>query len=180
MGAKFRTCLFGGFNKDDVVSFIKKLAQESQAKKEEIEGLSAQLETLKTQLSDYESGGETLASLSERLRQAEERAEAAEREAQELRGPAEEYQQMKDHIAEIEISAHKRTEEFRAQAMERLRNIIAQQRQWCYDQRDIYGAMNNGLIERLGDLQRQVEQSDYSAFDRMQDLLNDMENELHD
>lgn len=180
MAANFRTCLIGGFNKDDVVSFIKKMAQENQARKEELEQLKAQVETLKTQLSDYEGGGETLTSLNERLQQALERAEAAEREAQELRGPAEEYQQMKDHIAEIEISAHKRTEEFRAQAMERLRNIIAQQRQWCYEQRDVYGAMNNGLVERLGDLQRQVEQADYSAFDRMQDLLNDMENELHD
>ena len=180
MAANFRTCLIGGFNKDDVVSFIKKMAQESQERKEELEQLKAQMETMKTQLSDYEGGGETLASLNERLQQALERAEAAEREAQELRGPAEEYQQMKDHIAEIEINAHKRTEEFRAQAMERLRNIIAQQRQWCYEQRDVYGAMNNGLVERLSDLQRQVEQSDYSAFDRMQDLLNNMENELHD
>ena len=180
MATNFRTCLIGGFNKDDVVSFIKKMAQENQARKEELEQLKAQMETLKTQLSDYEGGGETLTSLNERLQQALERAEAAEREAQELRGPAEEYQQMKDHIAEIEINAHKRTEEFRAQAMERLRNIIAQQRQWCYEQRDVYGAMNNGLVERLGDLQRQVEQADYSAFDRMQDLLNDMENELHD
>ena len=180
MAANFRTCLIGGFNKDDVVSFIKKMAQESQDRKEELEQLKAQVETLKTQLSDYEGGGETLTSLNERLQQALERAEAAEREAQELRGPAEEYQQMKDHIAEIEISAHKRTEEFRAQAMERLRNIIGQQRQWCYEQRDVYGAMNNGLIDRLSDMQRQVEQTDYSAFDRMQDLLNDMENELHD
>lgn len=180
MAANFRTCLIGGFNKDDVVSFIEKMAQESQARKEELEQLKAQMETLKAQLSDYESGGETLASLNERLQQALDRAEVAEREAAELRGPAEEYLQMKDHIAEIEISAHKRTEEFRAQAMERLRNIISRQRQWCYEQRDAYGGMNDRFMEKLREMQQQVENADYSAFDRMQDILNDMENELHD
>lgn len=179
MTTNFRTCLFGGFNKDDVVSFIKKLAQDNQAKKEELEQLNAKYEALKAQLSDYEDGGETLTSLSERLQQALARAETAEQEARELRGPAEEYRQMKDHIAEIEINAHKRTEEFRAQAMEKLRGIIARQRQWCSDQRDAYEAMNRGLIGNLGDIQHQLEQMDYSSFDRMQDSLNEMENELH-
>ncbi len=64
-------------------------------------------------------------------------------------GLAGEYQSLKEHVADIEISAHRRTEEFRAKAMERLAQCIAQQRVWCRQRRSTYLTMNAALSQQL-------------------------------
>ena len=79
----------------------------------ELSALRARSAELEQQLADTE----ILRAEAERLRTEE---ETLRRENEMLRGPAAQYQSLKDHIADIEISAHRRTEEFRARAMERL------------------------------------------------------------
>ena len=144
MDASFKTCLFGGFDREDVVTFIEKTAAENQ----------------------------------EQLAQAQASAEALRQEAEALRGPAAEYQSLKEHVADIEISAHRRTEEFRAKAMERLAQCIAQQRAWCSQRRSTYLSMNVSLLEQLRQAEQAVENADYTAFDSMISELQRLEDEL--
>lgn len=191
MSTSFKTALFGGFDKEDVVTYIEKMAKEHQDK---IDSLEQENETLRkkvTELSDLRDSlsnrlllmdeeNTSAEALRSHLAEALQRAEAAEREAAMLREPADEYLHMKDHIADIEINAHKRTEEFRAQAIEKLHGIIDQQRQWLDRQRDLYGAMNSGLLEKIHQCEQDISQADYSEFDRMQDLLSAMESELQE
>ena len=189
MGTNFRTNLFGGFRKTDVVSYIEKMAKETQEKVSALEqenallraknqDLSSQLDCANAQFCHWNEENISSDILRGQLSDALGRAEEAERLAASLRGPAEEYRKVKDHIAEIEINAHRRTEEFRAQAVERLRAVAQQQRQWLEDQRCQYGAINDELMERLRQCQQNVEGADYSSLDRMEDILDDIEAQL--
>ena len=137
MDASFKTCMFGGFDRQDVVAFIEKTAEEHRV----------ETETLRA-------------------------------ENDQLRGPAGEYQSLKEHIADIEISAHRRTEEFRARAMERLGQCIAQQRLWCSQRRSTYLTMNAALSQQLRAAQEEVDNADFTAFDDMIGELQRLEDEL--
>ena len=112
------------------------------------------------------------------LAQAQADTSALRSECEALRGPASEYQSLKEHIAEIEISAHRRTEEFRAKAMERLAQCIAQQRAWCGQRRSTYAHINAALLDQLRQAEQAVESADFAAFDGMIAELQRMEDEL--
>lgn len=189
MDASFKTCLFGGFDREDVVKFIEKTAAENQ---EQLETLEAELNALRAQRDEAAAENEALrglteedaclreenARLREQLAQAQASAEALRQEAEALRGPAAEYQSLKEHVADIEINAHRRTEEFRAKAMERLAQCIAQQRAWCSQRRSTYLSMNVSLLEQLRQAEQAVENADYTAFDSMISELQRLEDEL--
>ena len=189
MDASFKTCLFGGFDREDVVKFIEKTAAENQ---EQLETLEAELNALRAQRDEAAAENEALrglteedaclreenARLREQLAQAQASAEALRQEAEALRGPAAEYRSLKEHVADIEISAHRRTEEFRAKAMERLAQCIAQQRAWCSQRRSTYLSMNASLLEQLRQAEQAVENADYTAFDSMISELQRLEDEL--
>ena len=189
MDASFKTCLFGGFDREDVVKFIEKTAAENQ---EQLETLETELNALRAQRDEAAAENEALrglteedaclreenARLREQLAQAQASAVALRQEAEALRGPAAEYQSLKEHVADIEISAHRRTEEFRAKAMERLAQCIAQQRAWCSQRRSTYLSMNVSLLEQLRQAEQAVENADYTAFDSMISELQRLEDEL--
>ena len=131
MDASFKTCMFGGFDRQDVVTFIEKTAEEHRTA---LEVLQAENDTLRCERDDAVAENDTLRLLAEedaRLRDdnthleqqvqaLQQQLAAVQAENDALRGPAGEYQSLKEHVADIEISAHRRTEEFRARAMERL------------------------------------------------------------
>ena len=189
MDASFKSCLFGGFDREDAVKFIEKTAAEN---REQLETLEAELNALRAQRDEAAAENEALrglteedaclreenARLREQLAQAQASAEALRQEAEALRGPAAEYQSLKEHVADIEISAHRRTEEFRAKAMERLAQCIAQQRAWCSQRRSTYLSMNVSLLEQLRQAEQAVENADYTAFDSMISELQRLEDEL--
>ena len=189
MDASFKTCLFGGFDREDVVAFIEKTAAENQV---QLEALQAEVDALREQRDEAAAENEALRGLTEedarlreenaRLREqlAQAQAETArlQGENEALRGPAAEYQSLKEHIADIEITAHRRTEEFRAKAMERLAQCIAQQRAWCSQRRSTYLSMNASLLEQLHQAEQAVENADYAAFDGMISELQRLEEEL--
>ena len=189
MNTNFKTALFGGFDREDVVKFIEKTAAEN---REQLETLEAELNALRAQRDEAAAENEALrglteedaclreenARLREQLAQAQASAEALRQEAEALRGPAAEYQSLKEHVADIEISAHRRTEEFRAKAMERLAQCIAQQRAWCSQRRSTYLSMNVSLLEQLRQAEQAVENADYTAFDSMISELQRLEDEL--
>lgn len=189
MDASFKTCMFGGFDRQDVVAFIEKTAEEHRV---ETEALRAENDQLRRDRDAAVAENEALRCLTEedaRLQEDNNRlqrrveelqAKLAEVQAENdtLRGPAGEYQSLKEHIADIEISAHRRTEEFRAKAMERLAQCIAQQRAWCGQRRSTYAHTNAALLDQLRQAEQAVENADFAAFDGMIAELQRMEDEL--
>ena len=135
METSFKTCLFGGFDREDVISFIEKTAAETQerldalttereellAKKRSTEAENA---ALRVQLNELTERLDNETALHARVQSMEEELTALRRENETLREPAAQYQSLKDHIAEIEISAHRRTEEFRGKAIAELMQLI--------------------------------------------------------
>ncbi len=189
MEASFKTCMFGGFDRQDVVSFIEKTAEEHRIA---LEALQAENDTLRKERDDTAAENEGLrclteqdarlqeenGRLSQQVQELERQLSALRTENDELRGPAGEYKSLKEHIADIEISAHRRTEEFRAKAMERLGQCITQQRLWCSQRRSTYLATNSALSEQLRAAQEAVDSADFTAFDDMIGELQRLEDEL--
>lgn len=198
MSEKFKTCMFGGFDKDDVVKFIEKLAQEHQAEitalTEEKNSLQEKLDTnasllaaadkaveeLRHACEQYQADAAETTDLRAKLEQAMSELSALRAENEALRGPAKEYESIKDHIAQIEINAHRRTEEFRAEAIARLKDSIAQQRAWCSAQQQRYEQLSGDLLQQFRRAEEELEQRDLSGFARMSDELNALEESLND
>ncbi len=189
MGASFKTCLFGGFDRQDVVTFIEKTARENQERVEALEADNASLQqqntAMETELQqmrgDYAEKTEQalqVPELREKLSESERRRQELERENAQLRVQASEYLAMKDHIAEIEINAHRRTEEFRAAAVVQLRDIMATQRSWCEETRQQYTALSRQFAEKLQQAQQTVAAADFAAFDAMEERLRALDESL--
>ncbi len=189
MNANFKTRVFGGFDREDVVSFIEKTSLEHQkrvsaleeenkrlsdrcgAAEAEVQALreqsraelaaAAELEELKRKFAALTAENEQLRGENEQLRG----------ENEQLRGPAEEYRRMKDHIADIEISAHRRTEEFRAQAIAELREMIVRQETWCAQAQAQYQQLSEQFAQKLELARRTVSAPDLSSFEQMREGL---------
>ncbi len=189
MGASFKTCFFGGFDRRDVISFIEKnsrefqgrissLEQENQKLKESNAAMESELQSLRELCSDHSATVQEKQQLEQQVSQIGERLAFLEEETARLRQQAEEYQGMKDHIAEIEISAHKRTEEFRAAAVAQLRQMIAQQRSWCEISRSQYAALSDQFAQKLQLAKETIENPDMSSFDEMLNSLQALSDSL--
>ena len=196
MSANFKTCMFGGFDREDVVSYIEKTAKETQEKLDALETENAKLKadneqieqalrTLHAQTKQMKQDEQDQESLQQRLDEAQARAaelavrcEALEAENESLRASANECAHLKEHIADIEINAHRRTEEFRAEAIEKLRAIIGQQRTWCQKQRGEYAFMSETILQDIRRAEDVLENADYSGFDQMMEGLQQLEDTL--
>ena len=178
METSFKTCVFGGFDREDVISYIRKTAEESQKKlealMEETERLRVRCETAESELSALRARS---AELEQQLADTEILRAEAERlrtEEETLRGPAAQYQSLKDHIADIEISAHRRTEEFRGKAIAELMELVDGQRRWCTQQEAAYRQMNEGILAELRKAQCCVEECDLGNFQQFQESLRQL------
>ena len=189
MSESFKTCLFGGFDKQDVVNFIE---QQSKTHQEELEALQRKNEVLKEAVQRMENergefmpkaqlqeeGAARIEQLEAQLVELRSALSAAQEENEKLREPAEEYGKLRDHIAEIEISAHHRTEEFRAETIRKIRDIINEQRAWCSKERGRYNCVNGEMLEKLRQATTMMETNNDSVFDRMMDDLQEIEDSL--
>lgn len=81
-------------------------------------------------------------------------------------------------MAQIEISAHRRTEQFREEAVTKLRQLAARQREWCRTAQADYEQMNCQLLERLQQAEQTLRQPDMSSFRRMEEGLTALEKGL--
>ena len=187
MSANFKTCLFGGFDRQDVVSFIEKTSRESGERIAALErenesllkknqNMESELLLMRGEFKDRSEQAEQAAALlaqvvdlTAKLRQMEEEADA-------LRQQAADYQSLRDHIAEIEISAHRRTEEFRAAAIAQLRQMIDEQKAWCEQAKAHFSQISDQFAQKLQAAQYAVAQTDFSAFDQMQWKLEELSN----
>lgn len=196
MSANFKTCMFGGFDREDVVSYIEKTAKETQEKLDTLESENTRLKadnerieqalrTLHAQAKQMKQDEQDQETLQQRLDEAQARAaelavrcEALVAENENLRASAKECVHLKEHIADIEINAHRRTEEFRAEAIEKLRAIIGQQRIWCQKQRGEYAFMSEAILQDIRRAEDVLENADYSGFDQMMEGLQQLEDTL--
>ena len=189
METSFKTCVFGGFDRGDVISFIEKTAAETQEKlgvltadnqrlREAQQAADAENQALRARNEELIAQLDDEAALRRQVRELQAEAEALRRENDALREPAAQYQSLKDHIADIEISAHRRTEEFRAKAVETLRQLIGQQRQWCAEQRGAYERMTEGVLQQLHRAEHLVEACDLGHFDEFEESLRRLEDTI--
>lgn len=196
MSTNFRTRMFGGFDREDVVAYIKKITQENQAQLEKLtqqnqalsqenDGLRQEVASLRSRLDSYESSSrekDELSQQNQRLAQENRDLQDAMREMEErcglLQEQADEYAKIRDHIAEIEISAHRRTEEFRSQAIQRIHALVAQQRSWCNENRVRYEELLQRFAEKLETAKSVVQESDLSGFGEMLTALDELDKEL--
>ena len=189
MNTNFKTALFGGFDREDVVSYIQQTSRENQqrvsALEEENHGLQernrameAELNTLRRAVLENSAAADTCLQLQTQLRELQEQAQKLQKETEYLRAQAAEYQSLKDHIADIEISAHRRTEEFRAQAIQRIHTLVAQQRSWCNENRVRYEELLQRFAEKLETAKNVVQESDLSGFGEMLTALDELDKEL--
>lgn len=185
MSASFKTCLFGGFDREDVVSFIEKSSRESREQIEALEkdnaelrqknqNMESELHLMREQFQERSVQAQQVASLSVQVQELTDRLQQLEEEAAQLRVQAADYQSLKDHIADIEISAHRRTEEFRAAAIAQLRQLIDEQRAWCEQAKVRYGELSGQFAQKLQAAQELVLQPDLSGFDHMQWQLDEL------
>ena len=131
MSTSFKTSMFGGFDRSDVIAYIERTGREYE---ERVAALEAENETLRkenqtlentqrvtqAQLLKMQDNEETCRRLRQQLADAEARNQELEQRCAQLKVQADEYESLKDHVAQIEISAHRRTEEFRSKAIAEL------------------------------------------------------------
>lgn len=147
----FKSVMFGGFDRQDVISYIEKTSQETTAA---IEALQQENKALRTEQTAAQSQLEALRQEAEscrlecaRLKEELETQSAArdalkneldalrpERDAllaqvQELKPQADSYQKAKEHIGNIECEARKRADELEAATNERLNQLLQQCKQ---------------------------------------------------
>lgn len=189
MSTNFKTCLFGGFDREDVISFIEKSSRES---RERIETLEKENETLQQSNQSMESElrlmreefmsnaeqAQQAAALASRVEELSQQLQKLQEEAGSLRAQAAEYRALKDHIADIEINAHRRTEEFRAAAIAQLRQTIAQQYDWCQQAARQYVELSEQFSQKLLTAQQMIASPDMSGFERMQQDLQQINESL--
>jgi chromosome segregation ATPase len=185
MDTSFKTCLFGGFDREDVIAYLEKLSREH---RDQMTSLETELDAAKKSSAEMEEEllllRQRVAEQSEELEKRQELDTELERlrkenqdlaqEAEQLRGPAQEYQSLRDHIAEIEISAHRRTEEFRAEAIAKMRGMIEQQREWCEKSRVQYNEMSSRLAGQMQQAQQALSDPDMTGFDQMEQALQSL------
>lgn len=196
MSTSFKTSMFGGFDRSDVIAYIERTGREHE---ERVAALEAENETLRkenetlrkenqtlentqrvtqAQLLNMQDNEETCRRLRRQLADAEARNQELEQRCAQLKVQADEYESLKDHVAQIEISAHRRTEQFREEAVTRLRQLAARQREWCRTAQADYEQMNCQLLERLQQAEQTLRQPDMSSFRRMEEGLTALEKGL--
>ena len=176
----FKGSLFGGFNREDVIDYIKKTSAESTARIESLESdidkLCAQERELRAQVGSLRDDNDRLAqenrdTVSERdtLRTALDAANgeltALRAEAEALRAEnaslraenasfrpmAEQYSTVKEHLASIELDAHQRAEEYERSVRARLAAAIGECRTQCDT---VLATLSNTCISVTGELRR--------------------------
>ncbi len=185
MSANFKTCLFGGFDREDVVAFIEKTSRESseriEALVQENEELQRKNQSMENELllmrEDYmarSQQAERAAALEAQVAELTAKLAALDEETASLRRQAAEYQSLRDHIADIEISAHRRTEEFRAAAVAQLQQMIDEQNAWCEAAKARYSELSYQFASKLQQAQAAVSQPDLGGVEDIQRRLQEL------
>ena len=179
MSTSFKTSMFGGFDRSDVIAYIEKTGREHE---ERVAALEAENETLRKENQTLENTQRVTQAQLLKMRDNEETCRRLRRQLADAEARNQELEQrcaqLKDHVAQIEISAHRRTEQFREEAVTKLRQLAARQREWCRTAQADYEQMNCQLLERLQQAEQTLRQPDMSSFRRMEEGLTALEKGL--
>ena len=189
MSENFKKCMFGGFDPEDVIAYIDRTAKENKARiatlTEQNEALTksnqemqVELTMLRQQFVDQENENRAAEKWQQEWQAAQEKLQQLEEEAAMLRTQAQEYRSLKDHIADIEISAHRRTEELRRAAIAQMQEIVNKQRGWCEEMKTKYLAVTEQFSQKLQQAQQVLAEPDVSGFAEMEEGLQNLENSL--
>ena len=189
MSENFKKCMFGGFDPEDVIAYIDRTAKENKARiatlTEQNEAMTksnqemqVELTMLRQQFVDQENENRAAEKWQQEWQAAQEKLQQLEEEAAMLRTQAQEYRSLKDHIADIEISAHRRTEEFRRAAIAQMQEIVNKQRGWCEEMKTKYLAVTEQFSQKLQQAQQVLAEPDVSGFAEMEEGLQNLENSL--
>lgn len=138
----FKGTLFGGFNREDVISYITKTSAQANeriaALETDIDKFCRQEQEMRTKLDSVLSEKEALERELAVLRAAAQERDTLAAEAETLRAEiaalrpqAEEYAKVKSHIAGIELEARQRCDELERVTRERLALLIGECRSKC-------------------------------------------------
>ena len=170
MDHPFRSAMFGGFNRQDVLEYLENSAQQAAQQQQE---LQAQLDQARQELTDrqsQESDGqeqlekaqqeaealqsqldqanadltisrETVSRLSEELEQARQELQTWKDKAAALEPDAQAYAALKERAAGLELDAHRRAQLVQDQAEGQVRQLHEQMAQWSNQVRLEYEAL---------------------------------------
>lgn len=199
MDHPFRTAAVGGFNRQDVLSFLETTTREAaerqqslqqqldealeagEQKEQELEQLRGQteeLEQLRARLSETEQALEE-----SRSREAERSAllEAARQEARELQAQvdtlkpgAEAYDSIKERTAGVELEAHHRAQLVRREAQEQAGGLHRQMEQWMQQVEREYAALRSEVESTVAHAANQLSRAEES-LGRVNTLMGEQE-----
>lgn len=190
MSTNFKTCMFGGFDRQDVISFIEKSSKESSARIEALEAentglreknvaMESELLLMRESYQENAQRAQEADALLAQLEELQQKLASMETETAQLRAQAADYQSLKDHIADIEISAHRRTEEFRAAAIAEINSVADRQRAWCQQARLRYSQVNEQFIQKLQLAQDALANPSFEGFDEMEQELSALQQRIN-
>lgn len=205
MEMTFRNAAFGGFNRQDVTEYIANTAKENE---ERVAALEQELEQLRSAQQERDSLEEEVNDLRSRVQELEETLKGKDTELKSLhtvaeenkalsseldqyRSQAAEYQNMKQHIAGIELDAHKRADQIVGNAEKKAKEIVDAanakadeiQRKTGEAVQELHrqcGELNNAFEVARGHISGELRKMEVSlgqlplAFDRMNNLLKGM------
>lgn len=188
MDHPFRSAMFGGFNRQDVLEYLENSAQQAAQQQQE---LQAQLDQARQELTDrqsQESDGqeqlekaqqeaealqsqldqanadltisrETVSRLSEELEQARQELQTWKDKAAALEPDAQAYAALKERAAGLELDAHRRAQLVQDQAEGQVRQLHEQMAQWSNQVRLEYEALRAEVESTVTHAARQLEQA---------------------
>jgi len=113
-----KSVTFGGFDKQDVISYIERTATEAAGVQQE---LRDEAEQLRKQLAEAEAARDSLREELDKMRR---EAEVLRAEREDLLADAQAYAQFREKIGAIECQAHKRASELEASTYAQLRQTV--------------------------------------------------------
>ena len=206
MDHPFRTAAVGGFNRQDVLTYLEtaaKKAEEEQRRgqmqvehaneaadraeealrenRTKLAELTAQAEQQKTEL---EAANEELTAL-RAARQAElaeletlrEVNEALKAQVEQLRPSAEAYDGLKERTAGLELEAHQRAQRIEDEAADQVRRIHSQMELWIQRVQREYDMLRTQVAATVSHASEQIDRAEKS-LEQVNTLVNDQEIEL--
>ena len=199
----FKSSVFGGFNREDVIRYIEKTALES---KERIEALERENDGLCRENADLRSEAASVTAARDRLSDSLEdtlkkhesaKAALAEAEAQlaaardtiarlesengtlqstvaQLQKTADEYTAVRSHISDIELEARQRAGELEERTHRQLAYLLDTCRRQCEDLTAMLGSVCTNVSGKLKEMDASVSQLP-AAFDALHEGLEELE-----
>ena len=206
MDHPFRTAAVGGFNRQDVLTYLETSAKKAEEEQRRVQmqvehaneaadraeealrecrarlaEVTAQSEKQKTEL---EAANEELTAIraarSAELTELEKLREERERlleQVEQLRPSAEAYDGLKDRTAGLELEAHQRAQRIEDEAAEQVRRIHHQMEMWIQRVQREYDMLRTQVEATVSHAAEQIDRAGKS-LDQVSTLINDQEIEL--